>query len=545
MQIQDTHVQLALQLDSEPVTHSLIDSEFDAEFADQLAQKESYNKHLYRPNTYLHKWWARRCGTTFRALLKHLVLDKSKQDFYTPGGLEGQIILDPMCGGGTTLHEGIRLGANVIGADIDPIPILQARATLSEVPLSQLESEFERFFQTVRSAIADSYQTPCPHCSSVGEQRFVLHGARQSCGCHEAVFVDSYILRHNSDGTNVRICPETYDIWNGDTIVSRSCLQEKPQLLEKGSGDCSCGEKYSDDWAIPYYQRFMPIAIVGECAQHGLFFAAPQNEDLAILDEANQRRHLMGFDQADFAIETGPKSRDLIRRGIENYLDLFSSRQLHYLRAAIDALKDVDESVRLKLALLVSTSTEFNSMLCGYKGSAKNRPGAIRHTFAHHAYSFPYTALENNPVHASKSSGTLTNLYFSRLVRGQKWAKSPDERVVRQGKVSKTIISGEVDAGQEYTRYSDLQHGSHRFMLLHGSSTHLNLPDDSVDHIVTDPPYFDSVQYGDLAAYFHVWLRQMAASEVNWDYLLRDAAVDQQANGDGQYERVLADIFHE
>ena len=135
----------------------------------------------------------------------------------------------------------------------------------------------------------------------------------------------------------------------------------------------------------------------------------------------------MGFDQADFAIETGPKSRDLIRRGIENYLDLFSSRQLHYLRAAIDALKDVDESVRLKLALLVSTSTEFNSMLCGYKGSVKNRPGAIRHTFAHHAYSFPYTALENNPVHASKSSGTLTNLYFSRLVRGQKWAKSPDE----------------------------------------------------------------------------------------------------------------------
>ena len=101
------------------------------------------------------------------------------------------------------------------------------------------------------------------------------------------------------------------------------------------------------------------------------------------------------------------------------------------------------------------------------------------------------------------------------------------KRVVRQGKVSKTIISGEVDAGQEYTRYSDLQHGSHRFMLLHGSSTNLNLPDDSVDHIVTDPPYFDSVQYGDLAAYFHVWLRQMAASEVNWDYLLQDAAVDQ------------------
>jgi adenine-specific DNA methylase len=41
------------------------------------------------------------------------------------------------------------------------------------------------------------------------------------------------------------------------------------------------------------------------------------------------------------------------------------------------------------------------------------------------------------------------------------------------------------------------------------------LADNSVDFIVTDPPYFDSVQYSDLAAFFRVWLRQ----------LLPDAAV--------------------
>ena len=113
-------------------------------------------------------------------------------------------------------------------------------------------------------------------------------------------------------------------------------------LMEKGSGDCSCGEKYTDDWTIPYYQRFVPIAIVGECVQHGLFFAAPQHKDLAFLDDANRQRHLTKFDPTDFAIELGPKSRDLLRRGIDNYLDLFSSRQLHYLRVAIDGLHDVD-----------------------------------------------------------------------------------------------------------------------------------------------------------------------------------------------------------
>ncbi|MCZ7672258.1 MAG: hypothetical protein M5U34_36605 [Chloroflexi bacterium] len=54
-------------------------------------------------------------------------------------------MLDPMMGGGTTLHEAIRLGANVIGADIDPIPILQARASLSKVALPDLETAFSQF----------------------------------------------------------------------------------------------------------------------------------------------------------------------------------------------------------------------------------------------------------------------------------------------------------------------------------------------------------------------------------------------------------------
>ena len=33
------------------------------ELANRLAHLESFNKHYYRPNSYLHKWWARRCGS--------------------------------------------------------------------------------------------------------------------------------------------------------------------------------------------------------------------------------------------------------------------------------------------------------------------------------------------------------------------------------------------------------------------------------------------------------------------------------------------------
>jgi putative DNA methylase len=76
-----------------------IDNFFPEQLAEELARQEAFNKHLYRPNTYLHKWWARRCGSTFRTILKQFVSDPERRDYYAPGGLEGKIVLDPMMGG--------------------------------------------------------------------------------------------------------------------------------------------------------------------------------------------------------------------------------------------------------------------------------------------------------------------------------------------------------------------------------------------------------------------------------------------------------------
>ncbi|MFZ1238002.1 MAG: hypothetical protein WAV66_01535, partial [Anaerolineae bacterium] len=47
----------------------MVNAPFPEEFANALAEVEAFNKHLFRPNTYLHKWWARRCGSTFRTIL--------------------------------------------------------------------------------------------------------------------------------------------------------------------------------------------------------------------------------------------------------------------------------------------------------------------------------------------------------------------------------------------------------------------------------------------------------------------------------------------
>jgi putative DNA methylase len=211
----------------------------------------------------------------------------------------------------------------------------------------------------------------------------------------------------------------------------------------------------------------------------------------------------------------------------------------------MSSLSKLEPLPKLNLALLISTSLDFNSLLCGYKGGATARPGAVRHTFSHHAYSFPYTALENNPLYPGKASGTLQKLFHDRIRRARLWAYEPRERRLQDGRISLVTIPGEVDAGTEVTQREDILEGSRRFRLLPGSSTSLDLESGSVDAVVTDPPYYDSVQYSDLARFFHVWLKRMLPEDTVWEVDLGDAAVDSGTRNSGQYRRILGGIMAE
>jgi putative DNA methylase len=531
-----------LALANRPSAAVPIDEAFDVEFADQLAQLESYNKHHYRPNTYLHKWWARRCGTTFRLILKGLVQDPERRDYYAGGGLEGKVILDPMMGGATTLHEAIRLGASVVGGDLDPIPVLQARATLSPIAPEELQQAFVTFHQALRADLAPHWQTRCPVCRRPAQARFLLYGVRRRCACGPVVMIDSNILRTESDGRTTRICPACRRVFQG-TACGCGPQPVPIPLVVKMSHCARCGERYAQALDLPYYQRYEPIAVAGHCNDHGFSFARVTDDDLARLAMAEAQRPRI--EDEGLAVMPGPKSSDLIRRGISHYADLFTARQLLYLESARAHLGALDEAMRLNLALLVSTSLEFNSLLCGFKGASRHRAGAIRHTFAHHAYSLPYTALENNPVAPCRASGTLHKLYHDRLARARRWAAAPVERRIEGKRAVIVPVAGEVDQGCEVRDSAALRAGNRRFLLLQGSSARLALPAGSVDAIVTDPPYYDHVQYSDLAAFFRVWLRRLVPEAACWEVDLAHGAVDPHGEGGQQYREVLTAIWTE
>lgn len=521
-----------------PAEAPAIDAHFDEVLADQLAHGEAYNRHHYRPNSYLHKWWARRCGSTFRLILKALVEPEWQRSYYEPGGLAGQVILDPMLGGGTTLHEAIRLGACVVGADIDPIPILQARATLTDLSLEEeLEPAFDHFYTALKQTLAPLFRTTCPTCGEVADLRFVLHGVRRCGPTGPVLCLDSLILRSTPDGSVLSLCPDTQALLQDGAPLAQPTLPTLP--LATGVRRAT---RLRDDLERPYYDRMTPVAVAGQCAQHGAFFKLPDAGDMSLLKMADGQRPVWG-DSAEFRIQPGPKSGQLARLGVLRYDELFSSRQLLFLEAVGRQLALFPTPIRLNLALLASTALEFNSLLCGYKGANRRRPGAIRHTFAYHAYTFPNTVVENNPLFPGhKSSGTLTNLFHRRIRRARRWAALPQERDALRRRWRP--IQGEVDLGTELDSPADLGAAPARsFLLQHRSAVHLDLPDASVDHIVTDPPYYDSVQYGDLAAFFRVWLARWLPEALDWRYDLTHAAVEHNANG--QYETALSAIFQE
>jgi putative DNA methylase len=523
-----------------PPSEAAIDSFFPEEKANKLAQIESYNKHLFRPNTYLHKWWARRSGVTFRYILKQLSSEPALRDFYTPGGLEGLTILDPMMGGATTLHEALRLGANVIGYDVDPIPVLQARASLTEISLQEKRAVFNDFFEKLDKTLSPYFETSCPNCHEKSDMQFMLYGLRRKIDKDEVLFVDSFTLRAETNGDKKTI-PDFYPSLKVTRGNRTWLLIDKDQAKKSRIND-----KHSELLKIPFKDRYVPLIMVGKCTQHGQFFKVPDQRDIENMVTASIRVASLTFPGDNgFAIPQGPKSNDLIARGVTHFFDLFSHRQRIYLSEAKRYIDETAPEHRLWLALLVSTSLEFNALLCGYKGVDQRRPGAIRHVFSHHAYSFPCTALENNPVFKAKTSGTLINLFEKRIIKAGLWAKGPIEKRWSGVNWEKVIIEGEVDLGHECRSLEEFTEKTRSFIVRQNDSSVLPLPDQAVDYVVTDPPYFDNVQYSDLSHFFRCWLHWFLPDQANWQYQPLLSAVAESRENEAKCGDILAKIWEE
>ncbi|MCR4312568.1 MAG: DNA methyltransferase, partial [Candidatus Uhrbacteria bacterium] len=144
---------------------SAIERDFPVVEVSRLAEQESWRKEINRPIYHIHKWWATRLGSVFRAITL-AALSPSDADtwkgFYDRHQFSGKVVLDPFMGSGTTLGEAIKLGAKAIGCDINPVSTFLVRQAFSRVPEADLRAAFSRLENTVAPDIRRYYRTRDP-----------------------------------------------------------------------------------------------------------------------------------------------------------------------------------------------------------------------------------------------------------------------------------------------------------------------------------------------------------------------------------------------
>jgi putative DNA methylase len=538
--------------DAHPAAQSSIEVDFPYRAVNELAATESYNKHHYRPTNYQHKWWARRLGSVFRTLCLSALSDAGStaaevwRRYAEPNEFEDAVVFDPFMGGGTTGQEATRLGAKFIGADLNPVAWFISRMGLAPQP-STLDSHFQQVMTQSAAEIRPYYRTRCPECDEATQAAFYLWVEHVETDGTIHRCYDTLVVDHDRDGGATVVCPECHALSTVGDPEAATCE--------------GCGHAFDasrEDVEVPIDEpqavfngderpAYEPYAVKYDC-DCGSGFTEFDGEDVERLTAARER-----FAEIEEQLplptesipEGGEKTRDLHNRNYTQWVHLFNDRQLLALGTLLRNITDIDdEAARHYLTLTFSATLEFNNMFCSYKGADPRGPGAVRHIFSHHAYVHPGEPLENNPLGAKpRQSGTFRYLYEYRLQKALEYQRTPVERVLgADGTVAeKRPIEGEEIGGAPADSIAEL-HREDRTHYLHcGDSAELPIEDGTVDAVLTDPPYYDSVQYAELADFFYVWLKRSLEPDFPEIFDAPTVVSEQEAVGNHSREKSLDD----
>jgi putative DNA methylase len=503
----------------------------------QVAEHESWRKEINRPLYHIHKWWATRLGSVFRAITLGALSPKNTEiwgAFYRRHHLKGKIVLDPFMGSGTTLGEALKLGANVVGCDINPVSTFLVRQSLARVPESALRDAFTHLERAIAPDIRRYYQTKDP---STGELIPVLYffwvkTVRAPDGETIPLF-SSYVFAQDAYPKKKPkaqiICPEcwsiTEDRYDSDSLVCPDCKHRFNPQEGRASGQhvtSANHQKYRIKDLLPPDGSPLPhrlYAIMALRASGEKIYLKPGPEDLALYAEAETRLATEHLPLPTLSVRPGHNTDQARGYNYHHWRDFFNARQLLCLGLLLqEILRLEDQAVQEQMLCLFSSTLEFNNLFCSFKGEGT---GAVRHMFSNHILKPERTPLENSVWGPQKSSGTFRSLFESRLIRAKRYLDEPFEVALdsdllgNKAKASKIVASDPISVHQ-VSSWDELGKAGQGALILNGDSSRLPIPDASVDAVITDPPYFDFVHYSELSDFFFSWLSPVLRERYGW-----------------------------
>ena len=438
----------------------------------------------HTPPYKIHKYFARRPWNVFNQLVKQ----------YT---YENEIILDPFCGGGVTIFEGLKEGRKVIGYDLNPLSIFVVQNMLKKddnpfilesaidnciAYLMHLYKDFYSFSHNGEKIEIEwfevCFKVKCNHCGAIN---LLSNENKIANGVYKCSNVKCKSIHSSRGGFAPKDCKRV----GYQYIFKIGYDQLGKKLIEK------VNEKDSEK--ISAHVRFLKSEIKKakiEVPQNPI----PLNWDRQFEDQLKQK-------------------------GIICFEDLFTERNLLINVLLLNYINTIEKSIgrdNYELLRVCFSNTIKDTNIMSFTNDAwqSGKPT----TWSKHAYWIPSQFCEVNIINS-----------FRNAVQRVK---------------SSLAYNSSIDISVKHaSNFEELK--NQNTILKNTSISESNIPDNFVDAIITDPPYGSNVQYLELSHFWYVWNSDLYLSKPDFT---QEAISNRKKKFEGSksmydYEKNLFSVF--
>lgn len=411
-------------------------------------------------------------------------------------------VLDATAGGGSIPFESIRYGLPTIANELNSVASVLLRAVLNHPRVNgDLSAEIENWGKEINKKVRDDLSEffPNPGNSVKGLERIWARTVVcPDCGLTIPLGVNWWLDKKNpSEG--IAAMPKvgndnevSFEIVELPNDVHKDDFNPSQGTISYGKAEClRCDVTIESDEIQSQAQKeglgeqlyAIRVESTGN-SNDGRHFVIPDQQEYRAIEKAKERVNesveLSTFLKEE--IPSGNKTDEPRRYGMTEWRDFFSDRQLLTHHTYLQKFKEVETEIREEyekatadaiLTFLAIAADKSLTLNCRQSRWDPTTP-KIAQIFESHDFGTRWAYAESNLIVEGF---------------GYEW-------------VLENTISAYADL-REMSGESDAQS-----TVLQEDAGQLSLNHQSVDAVVLDPPYYDTIMYSELSDFFYVWMKK-------------------------------------
>jgi len=503
---------------------------------EKFVRKEHYNS--------LKVWWARRPIQSVRALIINEILNLNKDNiefnrelfydlnpsqdifnnFIEKYSTNNYSLLDVFSGGGSIPFESARLGLKTYSSELNPIAYLAQKTIFDSLRIPN----YSKILKEIGNSIINKLEKELAFLFDVKDKNlYVIFWGRSikcsKCGNDVNLGRLDYlskrkkrIVRYDSDKNEIFINPNNE--YSSSKIKNFVCQHCKKEYTFKDIKEyCRNNKLEHKPLVLCYYERNIKHYIAADDKIKNYF----DNLNNIIDSKLSALNHLIPNDKIDARHGViNPTLYDM-----KSSKDFFNRRQLLILVTLIDLIIKEYESFSLKYDNNVS-----QQILLGLTPLLE------------------FLIDWNNVSTMWISQNEQTGRSLAGPGVGMKWDYIELNPFFHKGSNLKSKLNRVISTLEKISLNNDVN-------IFNTSSTNLPIDNNSIDFVVTDPPYFDSIDYTGLSEFFRGWFEILIRNTYNENISLqndigKEAIVElakskKNKRDSSHYEEIMTDVLKE